>query len=33
MENPNYVIKTNEAVLVPKQSSGFTFKTGVDQWL
>lgn len=31
MENPNYVIKTNEAVLVPtKQSSGFTFlKTGV----
>ena len=31
MEKPNYVIKTNEAVLIPtKQSSGFTFlKTGV----
>lgn len=31
MNNPNYVIKTNEAVLMPtKQSTGFTFlKTGV----
>lgn len=31
MDKPNYVIQTNEAVLIPtKQSSGFTFlKTGV----